>query len=101
MELAEAVIWITWSILTTSILFWVWGTEVSWRDEPITDETFLDKLDTLPELLARLPNRLQWTMHNLLAHPLSEVLWQLGFHNASDYIHDITIPIHEDGSGRG
>lgn len=42
-----------------------------------------------------------WTTHNLVAHPLSEVLWLLGFRNTSGRIHDVTIPEHEAGSGRG
>lgn len=39
--------------------------------------------------------------HNLVAHPLSEVLYQLGFRKASDYVHDVTVPHHTSGEGRG
>ncbi len=52
-------------------------------------------------LFARLPARFQWTAHNLIAHPLSEILWQVGFEKASDWIHDWTIPLHLEGEGRG
>ena len=52
-------------------------------------------------LLARLPARFQWTAHNLIAHPLSEVLYQMGFEHLSNLIHDWTIPAHEPGTGRG
>lgn len=52
-------------------------------------------------LFAALPERFRWTAHNLLAHPLSEVLYQLGLRAASDWIHDWTIPVHEHGEGRG
>lgn len=45
--------------------------------------------------------RFAWTIHNLIAHPLSEVLFQLGFRRASDWVHDHTSPPHEDGTGRG
>ena len=56
---------------------------------------------TLPRLLARLPGRFQWTAHNLIAHPLSEVLFQVGLRKLSDKVHDITVPDHEAGTGRG
>ena len=42
-----------------------------------------------------------WTAHNVFAHPLSEVLALVGDHNAGNWIHDITIPAHERGEGRG
>lgn len=47
---------------------------------------------TLPTLLSRLPERLRWTAHNVVAHPLSEVLYQLGLRRLSDAVHDLTIP---------
>jgi len=47
---------------------------------------------TLPELLSRLPERFRWTLHNVVAHPLSEVLYQLGARRASDAVHDRTVP---------
>ncbi|NBR00730.1 MAG: hypothetical protein EBT97_09835 [Actinobacteria bacterium] len=54
----------------------------------------------LPRLLARLPERWRWTAHNLVAHPLSEILYQVGLRRWSDLVHDITIPEHTPGSGR-
>lgn len=42
-----------------------------------------------------------WPMHNLVAHPLSEVLHWLGFNAAGDRLHDATLPEHEAGTGRG
>ena len=46
-----------------------------------------------------------WTVHNLFAHPLSEIIWLISFgklENFSNWIHDITIPSDaEVGSGRG
>lgn len=56
---------------------------------------------TIPALLARLPERFRWTLHNLVAHPLSEVLYQVGLHRWSDIVHDRTVPAHEPGTGRG
>ena len=53
------------------------------------------------KLFAALPERFRWTAHNLIAHPLSEVLYQMGFEDLSNRIHDWTIPAHEAGTGRG
>lgn len=47
---------------------------------------------SLPALLSHLPERFRWTLHNLVAHPLSEVLHQLGARRASDAVHDRTVP---------
>ena len=52
-------------------------------------------------LFARLPERFQWTAHNLIAHPLSEILVQIGLEDCGNRIHDWTIPVHETGTGRG
>jgi len=52
-------------------------------------------------LFARLPERFQWTAHNLVGHPLSEIAYQLGLIRFSDWIHDWTIPLHNPGTGRG
>lgn len=58
-------------------------------------------MSRLPHMLSRLPDRLRWSLHNLVAHPLSEVLFQLGMREWSDKIHDLTVPEHEPGTGRG
>ncbi len=55
----------------------------------------------LPRLLGRLPERFQWTLHNLVAHPLSELLFQAGLRRWSDKVHDLTVPEDEPGTGRG
>jgi hypothetical protein len=49
---------------------------------------------------------LMWAIHNLIAHPASEVCWWLGYIIPSmrlvgDWLHDVTIPKHESGTGRG
>ena len=44
------------------------------------------------------------TVHNLLAHPLMEIIYLLSFGKAEkfcNYIHDSTIPDHIAGNGRG
>lgn len=53
------------------------------------------------KLLGKLPKRFQWTLHNLVAHPLSEVLFQFGLGKLGDRLHDATVPEHEKGTGRG
>ena len=50
-----------------------------------------------------------WTVHNLIGHPLSEVFYWISMplvgkekaENVSGWFHDLTIPIHEPGTGRG
>jgi ethanolamine utilization microcompartment shell protein EutS len=53
------------------------------------------------DLVTRLPPRYRWTLHNLIAHPVSEILYQLGFESASNAVHDGTVPYHTPGDGRG
>jgi hypothetical protein len=50
--------------------------------------------------LAKL-GRYKWTIHNVIAHPLSEVFHLLGYSKLGNKIHDITIPEHIRGQGRG
>lgn len=47
---------------------------------------------TLQQRLARLPVRYRWTLHNLVGHPLSEVLHLAYLPVASDWVHNVTIP---------
>ena len=46
--------------------------------------------------ISRLPERFKWTAHNIVAHPLSEVLFQLGCREAAEWVHDIPAPEGED-----
>ena len=55
----------------------------------------------LPRLLAKLPERFRWTAHNVVAHPLSELLFQVGLRRWSDAVHDLTIPGDKPGTGGG
>jgi hypothetical protein len=44
-----------------------------------------------------------WTVHNLLAHPISELVYLFSFgklRKQSDWIHDVTIPENTE-NGRG
>ena len=54
------------------------------------------KTTRLADALGRLPIRFQWTVHNVLAHPFAELLWQMGFPNACDSVHDMTVPTDHD-----
>lgn len=46
-----------------------------------------------------------WPVHNLIAHPLSEIVHWFTFWWAGDrisgWIHDVTVPAHDKGQGRG
>lgn len=55
----------------------------------------------MKKMINRFPDKFKWTIHNVVAHPLSEVFYLLGFQTISDIIHDSTIPDHEQGQGRG
>lgn len=55
----------------------------------------------MKKIISRLPERFRWTLHNVVAHPLSEVLFQLGFEDAGNRVHDATVPDHVRGTGRG
>ena len=46
----------------------------------------------LPTMLGRLPVRFQWTLHNIIGHPLSEILHQIGAAAWSEAAHDLTVP---------
>jgi len=56
---------------------------------------------TLQTFLSRLPERFRWTLHNVVAHPLSELLYQIGLGKWADDVHDATVPPHDKGMGRG
>ena len=48
----------------------------------------------------------KWTVHNLIAHPLSEIIYVVGLGSSpaerlGNWIHDATVPDHIGGSGRG
>lgn len=51
---------------------------------------------------------LMWMVHNLIAHPVSEIVHLFGLitpgnylERLSNWIHDVTVPEHEEGTGRG
>jgi hypothetical protein len=52
-------------------------------------------------LINALPEHFRWTIHNLVAHPLGEVLHLIGFTEIGNRIHDATVPTHQAGTGRG
>lgn len=49
-----------------------------------------------------------WAVHNLFAHPLSQILWWLSLcgwngpvARLSNWVHDVTVPSHDAHEGRG
>lgn len=34
----------------------------------------------------------KWTIHNIIAHPIAEILWLLQLKKAGNFVHDITVP---------
>lgn len=42
-----------------------------------------------------------WPAHNLVAHPLSEILYWIGAGDLGNRLHDMTLPDHVPGTGRG
>lgn len=45
-----------------------------------------------------------WSVHNLVAHPVSEILFLLdpdAGQKIGNWLHDRTLPDHEYGKGRG
>ena len=62
----------------------------------------------MKNFINKLPESLKWVPHNMLAHPLSEIFYILSclygsvrFRKIGDHIHDITLPDHTPGEGRG
>lgn len=48
------------------------------------------------------PKWFWWAVHNIIAHPLSEVLYWIRLSKAGNWIHDNTLPIHDSSEeGRG
>lgn len=43
----------------------------------------------------------RWTLHNLVAHPLSEIAYLIGLRKLSNWLHNSSIPKHKEGTGRG
>lgn len=44
---------------------------------------------------------LWWAIHNLIAHPVSEVCFWLHIPRFGNWLHDATVPEHDTGTGRG
>lgn len=44
------------------------------------------------KLFKFLPARFQWTIRNVIGHPVCEILYQFGFNELSDKIHIMTTP---------
>jgi len=42
-----------------------------------------------------------WSLHNLIAHPVSELLFWVGLGKAGNWLHDVTLPIDSTIEPRG
>jgi hypothetical protein len=49
----------------------------------------------MQRIISKLSRRFRWTFHNIVAHPVSEILFQLNLYDASVFVHDSTIPASE------
>lgn len=71
------------------------------------------KKKTGNKLFNIVPKPFKWSIHNVIAHPLSEVFFVGGYLcikkfdrgdrlvKLGNWIHDVTIPYHSRGTGRG
>lgn len=50
----------------------------------------------MKKIINLLPKKYKWTIHNLIAHPLMEICYQLGKESLSQKIHDCTVPDDEE-----
>lgn len=46
----------------------------------------------IPKLIALLPTRFHWTLHNVVGHPLMEIFTLLGAPTIGSWFHDTTQP---------
>lgn len=53
------------------------------------------------DIRAKSKEHFKWSFHNLIAHPMSEIVYLLGFEKLSNWVHDASIPEHDEGTGRG
>jgi hypothetical protein len=52
----------------------------------------------LGNALRKLPKKYQWVLHNIVGHPVMEIVYQLGFGNLANDIHDWTAPTPDSHS---
>jgi len=50
------------------------------------------RLLNLSQILGRIPDPFKWSVHNLVAHPISEVCYLVGLRRLSNWVHDATVP---------
>jgi hypothetical protein len=79
----------------------VWLTELKELRRRFQERLPAPTPSALGGLLGMLPERFRWVLHNVVAHPVGEVLDQVGLHRAAELLHDYTIPAHQPGTGRG
>lgn len=47
-------------------------------------------------LISKLPEKFQWSIHNIIGHPIAEILHLVGLDNLSQQVHDLTLPPEQD-----
>ena len=70
-------------------------------------DSMIDLIDLFYQTLP--PLYQNWFVHNMLGHPMSEIVYHLARRRMDDdkardlsgWVHDLTIPPHEPGTGRG
>jgi hypothetical protein len=45
------------------------------------------------------PQWFWWAVHNLIAHPASELLYWVRLRRLSYWVHDQTVPVHDTATG--
>jgi hypothetical protein len=55
--------------------------------------------DGSKKLLKLLPERCRWTLHNVIGHPMLELLNQLGLNQLGAKFHNWTDPTEDKGGG--
>ena len=61
------------------------------KDTDAFNDQSLLRPQIIPKTLSRL-GRFSYFVHNVLGHPIAEILWILGLTKAGNYVHDITVP---------
>jgi len=55
----------------------------------------MNKNNLIQSLIQKIPEKYNYTIHNLIAHPLMEVFHVLGYTDLGNKIHEITLPSRE------
>ena len=84
------------------VVTWATGGAADLAAVSVDGSTF-EEDTAMPELTGRRAGRpnLWWAVHNLFAHPVSELCFWLRIPRFGNWLHDATVPEHVAGTGRG